>query len=42
MTSDIVIKALLMAIWRRTNVTQVIIHSDQRSQYARGDYRDFL
>lgn len=42
MTSDIVIKALLMAVWRRPEATQVIVHSDQGSQYASGDYRDFL
>jgi len=42
MTSDIVIKALLMAIWRRPAVSEVIVHSDQGSQYASGDYLDFL
>jgi putative transposase len=42
MTSDIVIKALLMAVWRRPEATEVIVHSDQGSQYASGDYRDFL
>ena len=42
MTSDIVIKALLMAVWRRPEATQVIVHSDQGIQYASGDYRDFL
>ncbi len=42
MTSDIVIKALLMAIWRRPAVSEVIVHSDQCSQYASGDYLDFL
>jgi putative transposase len=42
MTLDIVVKALLMAVWRRPKATQVIVHSDQGSQYASGDYRDFL
>lgn len=42
MTKDIVIKALLMAVWRRSPKTEVIVHSDQGSQYASGDYRDFL
>jgi putative transposase len=42
MTSDIVIKALLMAVWRQSEATQVIVHSDQGSQCASGDYRDFL
>ena len=41
-TSDIVIKALLMAVWRRPKATKVIVHSDQGSQYASSDYRDFL
>tara|TARA_R110000868_G_scaffold239188_5_gene493637 strand:- start:839 stop:1063 length:225 start_codon:yes stop_codon:yes gene_type:complete len=42
MTLDIVGKALLMAVWRRPKATQVIVHSDQGSQYASGDYHDFL
>jgi len=42
MTSDIVIKAMIMAIWRRPEATSVIVHTDQGSQYASGDYRDFL
>jgi putative transposase len=42
MSSGIVIKALLMAIWRRPAASGVIVHSDQGSQYASGDYRDFL
>ena len=42
MTSDIVIKAMIMAIWRRTKATGVIVHTDQGSQCASGDYRNFL
>ena len=42
MTSDIVIKALLMAVWRRPKAKDVIVHSDQGSQYASGEYLDFL
>ena len=42
MTSDIVIKALLMAVWRRPKAKDVIVHSDQGSQYASDDYLDFL
>jgi putative transposase len=42
MTSDIVIKALLMLVRQRPKATQVIAHSDQGSQYANDDYRDFL
>lgn len=42
MTSDIVIKALLMAVWRRPKASGVIVHSDQGSQYSSSDYQDFL
>lgn len=42
MGKDIVIKALLMAVWRRSPKQKVIVHSDQGSQYGSGDYRDFL
>lgn len=34
MTKDIVIKALLMVVWRRNPQKEVIVHSDQGSQYA--------
>lgn len=42
MTSDIVVKAMIMTIWRRPEATGVVVHTDQGSQYASGDYRDFL
>lgn len=42
MKSDIVIEALLMALWRRPETTQVIVLSDQGCQYTSGDYLDFL
>lgn len=42
MSKDIVIKALLMAVWRRNPKQEVIVHSDQGSQYASCDYREFL
>jgi putative transposase len=42
MTSDIMIKALLMTVWRRPEAIQVIVHSDQGSQHTSSDYRDFL
>ena len=29
-------------VWRRPEATQVIVHSDQGSQYTSSDYRDFL
>ncbi|MFT6909787.1 MAG: putative transposase [Oleiphilaceae bacterium] len=41
-TSDIVIKALPMTVRQNPQATQVIVHSDPGSQYASGDYRDFL
>ena len=34
--------ALTMAIWRRGKVDEVIVHSDQGSTYASGDYRQQL
>lgn len=40
--TDLVIDALLMAIWRRRPKGKVLIHSDQGVQYASGDWRSFL
>lgn len=34
MTKDIVLNALLMAVWRRTSQKQVLVHSEQGSQYT--------
>ena len=42
MTKDIVIRALLMAIWRRQPAQSVIVHSDQGSQYSSDDYQGFI
>jgi len=39
---DIVIKALLMAIWARQPEQEVIVHSDQGSQYGSHDYQRFM
>jgi len=39
---DIVIDALLMAVWRRQPKTKVLVHSDQGSQYGSFDCRSFL
>jgi putative transposase len=39
---DIVIDALLMAVWRRKPKTKVLVHSDQGSQYGSFDCRKFL
>tara|TARA_Y100000296_G_C5153152_1_gene247519 strand:- start:66 stop:545 length:480 start_codon:yes stop_codon:yes gene_type:complete len=41
-TRDIVLNALLMAVWRRNPKQQVMIHSDQGSQYTSHDWQTFL
>lgn len=40
--TDIVLKALLMAVWRRKPTGEVVVHSDQGSQYTSGDWQKFL
>jgi putative transposase len=42
MTSQLVIDALQMAIWRRKKPQGVIIHSDRGSQYCSHDYQKVL
>ena len=42
MTSDLAIDALLMAIWRRKPRQEVMINSDQGSQYSSSDWQSFL
>lgn len=42
METNLVIKALLMALWRRRPEREVMIHSDQGSQYTSGDWQRFL
>lgn len=39
---DIVLDALIMAVWRRRPNEPVIIHSDQSSQYSSGDWHKFV
>jgi len=39
--SDLVIDALLMALWRRKPKQRVLIHSDQGVQYTCGDWQKF-
>lgn len=39
---EIVIDALLMAVWRRRPKSRVLVHSDQGSQYGSFDCRKFL
>lgn len=40
--TDLVIDALLMAIWGRRPTAKVLVHSDQGVQYTSGDWRRFL
>lgn len=40
--ADLVIDALLMALWRRKPKNKVLIHSDQGIQYTSSDWRKFL
>lgn len=40
--SDLVLDALLMALWRRKPKHRVLVHSDQGVQYTCSDWRKFL
>ncbi|WP_139125330.1 IS3 family transposase [Enterobacter sp. ku-bf2] len=42
MSKDIVLNALLMAVWRRNPQKQVLVHSDQGSQYTSHEWQSFL
>jgi putative transposase len=42
MERGLVIQALLMAVWRRKPDSEVIIHSDQGSQYTSDEWLSFL
>lgn len=42
MTKDIVLNALLIAVWRRNPQKQVLVHSDQGSQYTSHEWQSFL
>ncbi|WP_154670334.1 IS3 family transposase [Pseudomonas monteilii] len=42
MCSDLAIDAMLMAVWRRKPQQQVMIHSDQGSQFSSSDWQSFL
>jgi len=42
MQMDLVLSALLMAVWRRKPKQQVIIHSDQGSQFTGHEWQAFL
>ena len=41
-TTDVVLQALLMAVWRRKPKAKVLIHSDQGSQFTSMDWATFL
>ena len=41
-TTDLVLQALLMAVWRRKPEQKVLIHSDQGSQFTSMDWAAFL
>jgi putative transposase len=41
-TTDLVLQALLMAVWRRKPKEKVLIHSDQGSQFTSIDWATFL
>jgi len=42
MQVDLVLNALLMAVWRRKPKQQVVVHSDQGTQYTSSDWQNFL
>lgn len=41
-TTDVVLQALLMAVWRRKPKDQVLVHSDQGSQFTSMERASFL
>ncbi|WLD56754.1 IS3 family transposase [Salinispirillum sp. LH 10-3-1] len=41
-TKELALDALLMAVWRRRPKREVIVHSDQGSQYTSHDWGEFL
>ena len=42
MVKELVLDALLMAVWRRKPASRVIVHSDQGSQYTSYEWQEFL
>jgi putative transposase len=42
MDKQLVINALLMAVYQRQPKAEVMVHSDQGSQYGSGDYLVFM
>ena len=41
LAKEVVLDALLMAVWRRKPITRVLVHSDQGSQYSSEDWLRF-
>lgn len=41
-TKELVLDALLMAVWHRSPIGKVLVHSDQGSQYTSHDWDCFL
>lgn len=41
-TTDVVLRGLLMAVWRRKPKEKVLVHSDQGSQFTSMDWAAFL
>ena len=41
-TTDVVLQALFMAVWRRKPKDKVLVHSDQSSQFTSMDWASFL
>ena len=42
MDRHLVIRALMMAVWKRQNKERILVHSDQGSQYGSAGYLSFL
>ena len=42
MHMDLVLSAVLMAVWRRKPTSRVIVHSDQGSQFTSYEWQSFL
>ena len=42
LTTELVLKALLAAVWRRKPKHRVVVHSDQGSQFTSMDWSSFL
>jgi len=42
MTAQLVLDALMMALWRRNKPSELLVHSDQGSQYTSADFQRLL